>query len=233
MGKRNNSPATARWALLGVIVVVLLLAAAWRWTPLQTYAQPRMLAGLLQTLRHSPWAPLIVAGLYLLGSAVLFPNTILNLATVLGFGTQLGPPLAMGGSLLAGLAFYLLGRRYGEAPLRRLRLRSVERLQQLLRRGGLATMLSLRLLPVAPYSVANLMAGAARVPILTFLLGSFLGLLPGILMVTAFGHQLRRMLKHPGPAEFAILAAVVLAGLGLMAWLRHRLEREAGTLRTA
>ncbi len=211
----------------------MLLLAAWRWTPLQAYAQPKMIAGWLQALRHSPWAPLIIASLYVLASATLFPNTVLNLATVLGFGTKLGPAFAMGGSLIAGLTFYVVGRVYGEAPLRKLRLRSLDQLAKLLRRGGITTMLTLRLLPIAPYSVANLMAGAARVPVLTFLIGSFLGLLPGILMVTAFGHQLRRMLKNPGPVEISVLVGIALAGFALLWFLKTRLQRQSGDMQTA
>lgn len=209
-----------------VLAAALLAAGAWRWTPLHDIAEPREIAHWLMSLRHSPWMPLAVLGLYLLASALLFPNTLLNVAVILAMGTGPGLAYALGGSLGAAAVFYGLGARYGQERLRSLHIGSIDKLSRLLRRGGVPGMAGLRLLPVAPFSVVNLAAGALRVRFRSFMAGTLIGLLPGNLLVTAFGHQLRRLLRDPGPGGYALLAAILIAAGLWLAWLRRRARQQ-------
>jgi uncharacterized membrane protein YdjX (TVP38/TMEM64 family) len=82
-----------------------------------------------------------------------------------------------------------------------------------------------RVLPVAPYSVVNLIAGASHIKVGVFLLGTVLGMAPGILGMTLFGGQLMNALRSPGPVTLAILVLIVLLVVGLGALLRRRLMR--------
>ena len=207
---------------IGAFVVLLLVAAAWRWTPLHAYADPKALAGWLRGLRDSPWALLVIVGVYLAANALLFPNTILNVATILGLGTTLGLPCALAGSLSAALLFYVLGRRYGAGKLKHLHSDKIDRLGEQLGNAGILGVATLRLLPIAPYTVVNVVAGSARVRLVPFAIGTLLGLLPGNLMVTAFGHQLRSVIRDPSHGDIAVMVGIlVLAGLGLW-WLKQR-----------
>lgn len=216
-----------RWLIvIGMALVVLTIAAAWRFTPLHLYAEPKVIGARLQGLRHSAWLLPSVIAVYLAANAVLFPNTVLNVAVILGLGTTVGLPCALAGSLTAAMAMYALGRRFGGARLRNVDSATLERLTALLRRGGVLGVALVRLLPIAPYGVVNVMAGAARVRPLAFGFGTLLGLLPGNLLVTAFGHQLRNVLQHPTPAEILVMVVIVLAaGIGLW-FLRQQALRQ-------
>ena len=75
------------------LILLLLIAAAWRWTPLHEFAEPKTIAAWLRGLRDSPWAPLVIIAVYVGANALLFPNTILNVATILGLG--IGPAVAV------------------------------------------------------------------------------------------------------------------------------------------
>lgn len=213
-----------------LVLAGLSLALAWRWGPLHDYADPRQLAHWLLHYRHSPWALLLVLLMYLAASALLFPNTVLNVATILGLGTTLGLPCALSGSLFAAAVFYALGRRYGKQRLRQLDSPQLEKLGTRLRGSGVTGIVMLRLLPVAPFSVVNLLAGALRVRFWPFLAGSFLGLLPGNLLVTAFGHQIRALLRHPSPAAIATMLALLLLSAAWLLWLRQRAARDDQSL---
>lgn len=223
----HSSPsrgARRRWVYFAIatLIVVLGVAAVWRWSPLHTYAEPKVIAAYFRQFRSSPWAPLALALVYVLASSVLFPNTVLNVATILALGIPYGPVYALSASLVAGLVFYGLGRRYGEARVRAMHIKSVDRMSKMLRNGGVLSMASLRLLPIAPYSVVNVVAGAARVRVFPFAAGTLLGLLPGSLAITAFGHQLRAMLRDPTPMQIAILIALLaVCGAGLW-WLKRK-----------
>ena len=221
MTNKRRHPRLKIYLALGVLAV-LALAAAWQWTPLAEYADPRLLARLLRWMAHSAWTPVIVLAAYVLSNVVMFPITVLCFATILVWGTHPGLLYATVGSLIAALAAYAGGRYYGAKPLQRLENGSLARLTAGLRKGGIVQMTILRLLPLAPFSIVNVMAGAARVRVLAFSVGTILGMLPGNLLFTAFGRQLRQLIANPSPMEIAALVAVTIVA-SVAFWYLHRL----------
>lgn len=206
----------ATLALLGV----LGLTAAWHWTPLREYADPRLVARAIRWVARSEWMPLIVLGVYVASNVVMFPITVLCFATILALGTHPGLLYATVGSLLAALVAYAGGRRYGAKAMQEVE--GLTRMREAMQKGGILQITLLRLLPLAPFSVVNIMAGAARVRFIPFSVGTILGMLPGNLVFTAFGRQLRQMIANPTPAEIAIMI-VVTVGASVVFWYLHRL----------
>jgi hypothetical protein len=74
--------------LKGLLILLLLFAlpAIWRWTPLNHWINLATVIGWQESVRNHPGAFYLVVGAYLLGSLVLFPVTMLNVATVFTFG---------------------------------------------------------------------------------------------------------------------------------------------------
>jgi phospholipase D1/2 len=210
------------YRLFAALGLALLLAAAWRWTPLHGWLDPPTLAAGLRRLRNSPWALPLVLLIYGAASATLFPNTVLNVAIILGFGEWRGLGYALAGSMTAALLTYAFGRRYGRERVARLDSRLLQRLSGRLERGGVLQITTLRLLPIAPFSLVNLGAGALQVRAWPFALGTLLGLLPGNLLVTAFGRQLRALLDGPALLDLAVLLALLLFGACALWALRRR-----------
>lgn len=209
-------------ALVAIVCIAIALAsAAWQWTPLNEWVEPQRIAGWIGAVRHSPFAPLILLGAYVGASALMLPNTVLNAATILGLGTTVGLPSALAGSMVAALSYYALGRRYGMRPLRRLAPKQIDRLREALAGHSTLKVASIRMLPVAPFVVVNVVAGSVGVRLLPFASGTLLGLLPGNLLMTAFGHQLRALLRGPGLRDAAVLL-VIVAVAGVSAWWLHR-----------
>lgn len=213
-----------RLKLYAIVAVVLALAltAAWRWTPLHEFAEPRLVAHWLAVMAHSAWMPLLILAIYVLSNAIMFPNTVLCFATILALGSHPGFAYATGGSLVAALAAYAAGRRYGPDKIRQLNVEGVSRLSESLRRGGIVQITLLRLLPLAPFSIVNIVAGAARVRVIPFAIGTLLGLLPGNLLFTAFGRQLRQLIANPSPGEVTAMVAITIAASAVF-WYLHRL----------
>jgi len=92
---------------------------------------------------------------------------------------------------------------------------------QVLRRRGLLAMTALRLVPIAPFLVEGVVAGAARVKFSDFMIGTALGMLPGTLTSTVFGNQLQVWLEDPSRINYWAIALVLL-GLGGATWLVRR-----------
>ena len=197
---------------LGLVLLVLLaLSAAWRWTLLGEWLSLVRITGWIDQLRGSPSAPFIILGGYIVASLVLVPVTLMILATAFAFGPLAGAAYSLVGCLLAAVITYALGRNLGRDTVRRLAGSHLDRVSRRLADHGLVTMLTVRLLPIAPYAVVNFVAGASHIRLRDFVLGTILGMAPGIFAITVFEHQLELAIRQPGAKSFALLAVLVAA----------------------
>jgi uncharacterized membrane protein YdjX (TVP38/TMEM64 family) len=149
------------------------------------------------------------------------PINLMIAATGAAFGPLLGFGYAAAGSLLAATVVFGLGRAVGRDPLRRLAGRWVDAVSRRLDRHGLLAMALLRLMPVAPFSVVNLVAGSSAIRFRDFVFGSAIGMLPGLVLMTVFGDRLGVWLRRPDPFNLAILIAVTLGVVALAVVLRR------------
>src|SRR4029078_4485378 len=82
-----------------------------------------------------------------------------------------------------------------------------------------------RMLPIAPFSIVNVVAGASHIRWFDFLLGTVVGLLPGIVSMTFFVDRAIAALRHPGPKTFALLGVALAVVIALVLVLRRTLRR--------
>lgn len=219
--------------LIRLLLVVLAfcgaLFAAWHWTSLPNYATPQAVTAWASVLGNDPIGPLIIIAAYTLATFTLFPRTLLTLASVMAFGPMQGFAYAMLGILGAALLTYFIGRGLSRDAIRRFAGPRLNRVTHELRRRGLLAVVAVRLVPVAPFIVVNMVAGAAHIRIGHYCLGTVIGMLPGTLAATLFGGQLGRALRDPGGLDFglfAVIAAVLLAGyFAVRKWLHKRLAQ--------
>ncbi len=200
-----------------LLLVTLALTAAWRWTALGEWLALDRLLELAETVRSHPLAAPLVLGVFVVGSLMMVPVTLMILATALSFGPVSGFFLALGGSLLGGLAGFGAGRLLGREAIQRLGGDRVNRLNRRLAKRGWLAMALLRVVPVAPYTVVNLMAGATHISWRDFLFGTAAGMGPGILAIMLFEGGLERAIRDPGAGSAAMALAALAAG-GLLLW---------------
>jgi phospholipase D1/2 len=225
---RRSRPVAAQRLAAAVVVLLIAagLAAAWRWTPLRDLLNVGSLASDLEILSHAPFAPLLVLGAYLLASLIAFPITLLILVTGLVFGPVGALLYAWAGSLLGAAAGFGLGRVLARDLVQRLAGRHLTAIGRRLGRQGLLAVIAVRIVPIAPFTVVNLAAGAAQVRLRDFMLGTFLGMSPGIVAVTVFWGQVLAALRQPSLWSLMVLglvaAAIVFGAAVLRRWLTRR-----------
>lgn len=193
------------------LFIAVLLGALWRWSPLNEWLNVENLLAAADYVRESPLSIPIVLTIYLVGSCLMFPINLLILATALGFGSVTGFFLALSGSLLGGLASYLLGRWLGRGAVQKLAGKKVNRLSRKLARRGWLTVALIRVVPVAPFTLVNMVAGASHISARSFIVGTAIGMCPGILAIVIFEQGLERALRNP---DWQTLGAAVLALVG-------------------
>ena len=171
---------------------------------------------------RTSWQGLVVVLLAFLLSSLLFvPVNVVIAGTGAAFGPLLGPAYALAGSLLAAAAVFAVGRVLGRDWVRRLATRRVTAFNRRLKRHGLLAMTVLRLFPVAPFTVVNLIAGASAIRARDYMLGSLIGMSPGIVLMTLFGDRLGAWLRQPNGANLAVVVGIAALALAL-AWALKR-----------
>jgi uncharacterized membrane protein YdjX (TVP38/TMEM64 family) len=81
------------------------------------------------------------------------------------------------------------------------------------------------LLPIAPFTIVNLVAGASHIRLRDYMIGSVIGMVPGILLTVTFAHQLLRAIRHPGLGSVATMFAIGVALVGISVILQRWLGR--------
>ncbi len=216
-------------ALASVLIVALLVAATWRYTPLSEWVDLKATIGRLGSLRGDWSAPLLVSLVYIVAGLMVFPITLLIIATGVTFGAAYGFAYALLGAELSALVNYAIGQHVGHNAVRSLSNRWVSRVSRRLARQGLLAIITLRVVPVAPFSVINLVAGASHIRFPDYALGTLLGMAPGVLALTLFSDQVVAAIAAPEAIRMAsllFLAVVIGAGTWwLSRWLLRRQKR--------
>lgn len=213
---------------LGAVLAALLaLAALWRWGPLAQLADAAALEAWARAIEGDWRLTAAVLGVYVVGGLVMFPVLALIAGTGLLYGPVAGLAVAMAGSLLGAVTGYVAGAVLGRDALRRLAGGRLDRVSRQLARRGVLAMTIVRLLPVAPFTLINLAAGASHIRFRDFVAGTVLGMAPGIVAITLFSGQLGQLMRAPSAANAAILAGLLLLIAAAAAWgwrhfLRHR-----------
>ena len=218
----------------GVMMLVLLfsLAAAWRWTSLREWVNVQTIASWEASFEHSPITPLYVIGAYLLGGLVVFPVTLLIAATAFAFGPWTSLIYSLVGCISSAIMIYGIGYALGRETVARFTGPRLSRLNRLIARHGILAVVAIRMLPVAPYSVVNLAAGATRVPFRDFVFGSVIGMTPGVVGITLFEDQLEEMIRAPNALTLVTLTTILSLMLLLVAWFGRRFSVAPTTPRT-
>lgn len=215
-GRRVPRPAIYGWLKLAAApLVMLVLAVAWQFPPLSNIATLDQIGPMLQSLAREPWAPLLVIGVYVVGGLIAFPVLILIAATAAAFGPGLGLAYAAAGSLASAVVTYAVGVALGRDTLRAVIGPRLKRVQRRIVRGGVLAIAAIRLVPIAPYTVVNLAAGASEIRLGAFIAGTIIGMLPGWIVMSALGHQLMRLFTAPTAGDIALLAAVIAIWVAL------------------
>ncbi len=209
------------------VAALAIMAVAWRFTPLHEWLALDRLVDIGAAVSEEPWAPLAVLVAYVGAGLVAFPLLVLIAVTALVFGPWLGPVYTIIGATASAALTFGIGRRLGRETVRKLAGKRVNDLSRRLAKRGLIAIAFVRMLPIAPFSIVNVVAGASHIRWSDFLLGTVIGLLPGIVTMTFFVDRAIAALRDPGPDTIGLLA-LALALIIALAFVLRRMLRGRG-----
>jgi uncharacterized membrane protein YdjX (TVP38/TMEM64 family) len=158
-----------------------------------------------------PWAPLVYAVLYIASAPIPFMAPVLSAAGGLLFGAGLGTLYTLVIASISALVPFTMSRRLGrewvESKLKGKRLEAIY--EQSAGDQGFVFVLLMRLIPVLPWEVQNYVGGLSKVSVLTFILATMVGIIPGTFSLAFLGSAI----TNPGAWQFwaAIALKIVTA----------------------
>jgi phospholipase D1/2 len=211
--------------LAAVAAVAILATLLWRFTPVAELVDPERLARQLDQLQQTPWAPFAFAFAFPVLGLVVFPVTALSALVAFLFPPHIAIAISFSGIMMSAALLHWLGTRF-EKNVRRALGSATTRVDEALSDHGIVTIAAVRMIPLAPFTFVNLVAGALGVPFRDYMLGTALGLTPGMIIVSLFGRQAREFWHHPSVSGMLIGLgfAILWIGmtLGLQRWARNR-----------
>jgi uncharacterized membrane protein YdjX (TVP38/TMEM64 family) len=216
---------------VGTVALVIVLAAA---TDTGRHVVDATLNGDSRELRRELRA-LGVGGVLVLLTVALshaivpFPTELVTGAAGFVYGFWLSVPLLLACWLASALLAYWLAERFGRPLARRLvGARRLERAEGLMERGGAATLLSLRLIPLIPYNAICYAAGITRVPLGRYSWTTVVGIIPLTVLVAYLGSRLESPDFSDWRVWLLIVAFVAIVVAGQVIERKLRIRRAKG-----
>jgi phospholipase D1/2 len=190
---------------------------AWSYTSLNGFADAGRMSTLLSAYSQSVWGPPFAIAAFVVGGLVVFPVLVLIAATAAALGPWLGFVTALTGVSLSAFVLFAIGRALGRERLQRLLGRRTARIQERVVGKGILAVVVIRMIPIAPFSVVNVVAGASTLPLRDFLVGTLLGMTPGILAMAVLGAQIADLARNASWTNILLLALSFLGWLAICA----------------
>lgn len=213
-----------KWALVFVLIVV---AASLAYILDPFNQSPVRLVSQMRSYVNSVPFPFAAFVIFIgIASLALIPLNILLIAAALIFPGWKGFFCGLAGGLLATFIEYMVGRHlisseYLESHLGERFLTMRKRISK----NGLAAVTFLSLVPVAPHIINNLVAGVCRIRLVDLMIGSTIGLVPGLLVINILGRSVRRFIAEPNWLTAGLVIVVLIAMVWIMRLIRGYISR--------
>jgi uncharacterized membrane protein YdjX (TVP38/TMEM64 family) len=208
-------PQKPAWGkIVTIALAVVALMALWRYTPLAEVATAEAAIKWAKAFGEQPWAPFALMAAYTPACLVMFPRPLITLAAVIAFGPVWGFMYSLTGICISSAVTWYMGRHMRRDTVRRIAGPKLDRMIEVLKKHGLLAMTLLRLVPLAPFAVESIVAGAIRMKLWHVVVGTAIGLLPGTLTTTVFGDAIETAVSGSGEVNWWLVggALALLAG---------------------
>lgn len=181
---RDGRVAKTRLFVLALLLLCLLgIAILWA---LHGPADAEGIAGMFLAMRFAAsdlpaWEAIAFV---FLASVVAIPLGVITVASALLFGPLTGAVYTLLGATCGATASYGIGNYLGHEGLYRFAGERINRISLSLSRRGMLAVVVIRMLPIAPFAIVNMIAGASHLRVRDFIPGTMLGMLPGTFLIS-------------------------------------------------
>lgn len=150
-------------------------------------------------LNYGVWAPIVFIVIYALrGAIVVLPVGVMSLAGGLAFGKWFGTLYILIGATIGACLSFLIARYLGRSFIENLGILKKARLKSFdegTEKHGFRIILFIRLIPLFQYDAVNFGAGLSKMKLRDYVLGSFIGMVPGGFINAMLGSSLENIVS--------------------------------------
>ena len=219
----------AGFLFLAVIVIGL---GVWIQQSLQSAGgdlSPEEILGMLRDKTAHPVAPFLAVPAFVVGALLIAPATWMIALIALLFEPLVASLVSTAGVALATALTHYIGSFYAEGIGSRLPQQVMQRVKRMAAASDVWSLVGLRLIPIAPFTIVNVAVGVSGVRMRPFLLGTLIAMVPGILVLCFSIDRARAALRGEPVFDPWIAVVIVVAGISLVALrvIRNR-TRDSG-----
>jgi len=207
------TPNVRKWMpliLLGLVVIVLIVGGFFdfgtRIAELRSWISSLGNAG-----------PLVFIGIYIIAVVAALPGSALTVSAGILFGSVWGVVVVSIGSTIGASLAFLISRYVAREAAADWLAKSERfvKLDRMTEQHGWIIVLLTRLVPIFPFNLLNYGFGLTGVRFRTYVLWSWIGMLPGTIVYTVGGDALSQSLdgKIPWSLLLALVAAAIVVAL--------------------
>lgn len=176
---------------------------------------------------HGFWGPLIYIGFYQIRPFILFPSTPAKVIAGIIWGWT-GLIYIVAAELICAAWQFLAARYFLHDWAEQLIGGRMEGIHDSVARNGFMSVFLVRLIPNVALDIQNLAFGLSRVKFGEYIIATFIGLFPGMMVLVYFGDSAVDVFSNPKNWWKIILAvALIVAGYGLKIYItRKRAKKE-------
>lgn len=138
---------------------------------------------------YGSFAPIVYIIMFALVPLTLFPDSVLAIAGGLVFGLYKGYIYTAIGALIGATISFYISRKLGRNMIKKFTKDKLDSIEIMVNAKGFSIILLLRLIPLFLFDVISYGAGLTSVKYKDFIIATFLGTIPGILVFTNIGAQ--------------------------------------------
>jgi uncharacterized membrane protein YdjX (TVP38/TMEM64 family) len=207
--------------IASIISFLVIMTLVWRYSPMADMVTQDAISNFADDIQNLPLSGIMIIGFVGVASLLALPLTLLIVACSAAFGPWWGGFYALMGALAGALAGFGLGQSLGKTSIEKMTGSAISRLSKRMAKKGVLSVVTFRIIPVAPFTVINLIAGASHIRFRDFLIGTIIGLIPGVISLSIFADSLIKTIKNPTPEQVAISIAVIVGVILLTVGLKR------------
>ncbi|MEM9243549.1 MAG: TVP38/TMEM64 family protein [Pseudomonadota bacterium] len=156
--------------------------------------------------------------IYIVATAISIPGAIiLTLSGGFLFGLWLGTCYVVISATIGASIIFLASKTAFADMLSRKAGNTIKKLKQGFQNNALSYLLFLRLVPIFPFWLINIVPGLLNVPLRTFLIATFIGIIPGSFVYVSVGNGLSAVFARNETPDLSIIfhANILIPIIGL------------------
>lgn len=217
-GDRHRKKHYLKWG----IVLLFGILSAWLLTKLWGgVLDKEIITNYLEGFRDSPVMVPVIIVIFLVCGLITAPINILLVASTVAIGPWITFGCGLSGALLSAVMAFWAGKRLGKPLLQKIAGEKLEKVSRKLAQRGIVSIALIRLVPVAPFLVVNMVAGFSKIRFFHFFFGSILGMVPGMFAVVWMTEQVQSAFEKPHWQTW-LLVIISLLILGLLAYFLRK-----------